>query len=113
MTDFPDSILQRLKRTGVVAGVSVDEVKHAVPVAEALLAGGIDAIELTLRTPVAIEALRSLCAAVPEMLIGVGTILTPDLVAQVKTAGADFGVARGQGRKGCWTTVCAGHCDTH
>ncbi len=95
MNNFPDDILHRLKRTGVVAGFSVDKVKHAVPVAEALLAGGIDAIEMTLRTPVAIEAMRAICVEVPTMLIGVGTILTPELAAEVKTAGADFGVAPG------------------
>ena len=61
----------------------------------ALLAGGIDAIELTLRTPAGMEALKAICAEVPEMLVGVGTILTPETVRDVKNAGADFGVAPG------------------
>ncbi len=92
---FSTEILRRLAGARVAAGFSIDAVEHAVPVANALLAGGIDAIELTLRTPVAMEALQAICADVPEMLIGVGTILTPELVADVKAAGADFGVSPG------------------
>ena len=95
MMQFPQDILRRLKKSGVVAGFSVDKVKHAVPLARALLAGGIDAIELTLRTPAAMDAIKAICAEVPEMLVGVGTILTPQLAADVKAAGADFGVAPG------------------
>jgi 2-dehydro-3-deoxyphosphogluconate aldolase/(4S)-4-hydroxy-2-oxoglutarate aldolase len=95
MTQFPKEILQRLEKTGVVAGFSVDKAEHAVPLAKALLAGGIDAIELTLRTPAAMDAIKAICAEVPEMLVGVGTILTPDLVAEVSAAGAAFGVAPG------------------
>ena len=92
---FPEEILQRLQSTGVVAGFSVEKVEHAVPLTQALLAGGIGAIELTLRTPAAMAGLKAICADVPDMLIGVGTILTPKLVKEVKTAGADFGVAPG------------------
>ena len=92
---FPDEILRRLEAGGVVAGFSVDRAEHAVPLAKALLDGGIDAIELTLRTPAAMEALKAICAEVPEMLTGVGTILTPETAAEVKAAGADFGVSPG------------------
>ncbi len=92
---FDETILQRLAATRVVAGFSVDNVEHAVPVARALLAGGIDAMELTLRTPAAMDAVRAVCAEVPEMLAGVGTILTPEQAFEVKEAGADFGVAPG------------------
>lgn len=99
LTEFPREILQRLRRTAVVAGFSLRDIKHAVPVAEALLAGGIDAIELTLRTPAAMGALRAISNDVPEMLIGVGTILTPEMVNEVKAAGADFGVSPGLNRK--------------
>ena len=95
MVEFPEEILQRLKKSGVVAGFSVEKVEHAVPLTKALLAGGIDAIELTLRTPAAMDALKAICADAPDMLIGVGTILTPELATEVKDAGADFGVAPG------------------
>lgn len=95
MTEFPKDILDRLAQGGVVAGFSVENPEHAVPLAKALLAGGIDAIELTLRTPAGMEALKRICAGVPEMLVGVGTILTPETVTEVQAAGADFGVAPG------------------
>lgn len=96
MTDnFPTEILERLSASQVVAGFSVENAEQAVPLAEALLAGGIDAIELTLRTTAGIEAVRAISANVPEMLLGVGTILTPDQAVAVKEAGADFGVSPG------------------
>ena len=95
MSQFPEELLQRLEKSGMVAGFSVEKAEHAVPLAKALLAGGIDAIELTLRTPAAMDALKSICADVPEMLIGVGTILTPETAREVSDAGADFGVSPG------------------
>jgi 2-dehydro-3-deoxyphosphogluconate aldolase/(4S)-4-hydroxy-2-oxoglutarate aldolase len=92
---FPAGILDRLRRCAVVAGFSVDNVQHAVPIAEALLAGGIDAIELTLRTDAGIASVRAICENVPDMLVGVGTILSPEAVREVIQAGAAFGVAPG------------------
>ncbi len=92
---FPTEIIARLRRTRVVAGFSVDKAEHAVPIARALLAGGIDAIELLLRTPAGMSAVEAICAEVPEILVGAGTILTPETVRDVKNAGADFGVAPG------------------
>ena len=94
-TMFPDELLQRLRTSGVVAGFSVEKVEHAVPLCRALLAGGVDTIELTLRTPAGMDGVRAICAGVPEMLVGVGTILTPDQAREVKAAGAHFGVAPG------------------
>lgn len=88
-------ILPRLEACRVVAGFSVDQPKHAVPLAQALLAGGIEAIELTLRTDAAMDAVQRICGQVPDMLVGVGTILAPEQVTRVKAAGADFGVAPG------------------
>ncbi|MEM9237571.1 MAG: bifunctional 4-hydroxy-2-oxoglutarate aldolase/2-dehydro-3-deoxy-phosphogluconate aldolase [Verrucomicrobiota bacterium] len=87
--------MERLEKTGVVAGFSVDKVEQAVPLAEALLAGGVEVIELTLRTPQGIDAVRAISENVEEMIVGVGTILTPEQVHQVKDAGADFGVSPG------------------
>jgi len=92
---FPQEMIQRLETGAVVAGFSVDKAEHGVPLVKALLAGGINAIELTLRTPAALEALKAICADVPEMLIGVGTILTPVTAVEVKKAGAHFGVSPG------------------
>ena len=90
-----EEIADRMHRTGVFAVLVVDRADDAVPLAKALLAGGIDSMELTLRTPAAIDALCRIKAEVPEMLGGIGTILTPDQVKQVAAVGAAFGVSPG------------------
>ncbi|MEZ7921222.1 MAG: bifunctional 4-hydroxy-2-oxoglutarate aldolase/2-dehydro-3-deoxy-phosphogluconate aldolase [Akkermansiaceae bacterium] len=95
MSAFPEELLSHLEKRGVVAGFSVEKIKHAVPLAKALLAGGIDVIELTLRTPIGLNAVKLIANEVPEMVVGVGTILTPETAVAVKKAGAHFGVAPG------------------
>jgi 2-dehydro-3-deoxyphosphogluconate aldolase/(4S)-4-hydroxy-2-oxoglutarate aldolase len=94
-SQFPADVLARIERCGVAAVLVIDDVKDAVPVAQALLDGGIDVMELTLRTPAALDALTAIRTEVPEMLAGIGTILRPDQVHQVHQAGAAFGVAPG------------------
>jgi len=94
-SQIPAETLERIERCGVVAVLVVDEAAHAVPLAKALLDGGIDAMELTLRTPVAFEALEAIREQVPEMLPGVGTVLTPEQAGEAAAAGAAFGVAPG------------------
>ena len=85
----------RLGKAGVIAVLVIDEVDDAVPVARALVKGGVTAMELTLRTPAALESLRRIRKEVPEMLAGVGTILTSDQLLQVKREGGELGVAPG------------------
>ena len=92
---FSEQSLARLEKTGVIAVLTIDDAQNAVPVADALLAGGVDIMELTLRTPAALEAVKLVKENRPEMLAGVGTILTEDQVYLAKEAGADFGVAPG------------------
>lgn len=92
---FPDDVLHRIHRSGVIAVLVIDRVSDAVPLAKALLEGGVETMELTLRTPVALECLREIRRDVPEMLAGVGTILRPDQVDDAIAAGAVFGVAPG------------------
>jgi 2-dehydro-3-deoxyphosphogluconate aldolase/(4S)-4-hydroxy-2-oxoglutarate aldolase len=92
---FSDSKLARIRTAGVIAVLILDDVDSAVPLAQALLKGGVDAIELTLRTPVALDCLKAIRQAVPEMMTGVGTVLNPAQVDQIVAAGADFGVAPG------------------
>ncbi len=92
---FSPQLATEIAELGVVAVLVIDQLRDAVPVAESLAAGGVRAIELTLRTPVALECVQQIRAAVPEMLVGVGTILTTQQVEQVVQAGAAFGVAPG------------------
>ena len=94
-SQFPSETLDRIERGGVVAVLVVEEVQHAVPLAKALLAGGVNVMELTLRTPAAIDCIKAIRAEVPEMLVGCGTILTPAQVEDAAAAGAAFGVAPG------------------
>lgn len=90
-----DPVATRLTAKGVVAVLMIDRVDDAVPVAEALLRGGVDAMELTLRTEAALPALELITGSVPEMLAGIGTILKPDQVIQARDSGAAFGVSPG------------------
>jgi len=84
---------QRIQRSKLIAVLVIDRAEDAVPLAKALLAGGVDMMELTLRTDAAIPALREIRERVPEMLAGIGTILTREQVDEVVEAGASFGVA--------------------
>ena len=92
---FPPSLLQQIEATGVVSVLIIDNVDHAVPLAKALLAGGVNVMELTLRTDAAVESLKRIRTEVPEMTAGIGTVLTPKQVDEVAAAGAHFAVAPG------------------
>ena len=79
----------------VMPVVVIERLEDAVPVARALVDGGLPAIELTLRTPVALEAIRLIAREVPEILVGAGTILTPAQAGEALDAGARFLVSPG------------------
>ncbi|MFE0355394.1 bifunctional 4-hydroxy-2-oxoglutarate aldolase/2-dehydro-3-deoxy-phosphogluconate aldolase [Streptomyces nigra] len=79
----------------VVPVVVVDDPSDAVPLARALVAGGLRAIEVTLRTPGALDAIRAVADAVPEAVVGAGTVLTPEQVTRSVEAGARFLVSPG------------------
>ena len=83
----------------VVPVVVVQDAADAVPLARALVAGGLPAIEVTLRTPAALDAIRAIAGAVPEAVVGAGTVLTPAQVTESVAAGARFLVSPG------WTDV--------
>lgn len=92
---FDQALAEKISASGVVAVLVVDDVKDAVPLARALLEGGVDVMELTLRTPAALDALKVIRREVPEMLAGIGTILSPEQLRAAREAGAAFGVAPG------------------
>jgi len=79
----------------VIPVVVIDDPASAVPLARALVAGGIGIIEITLRTPRALDAVAAIAAEVPDIALGVGSILTPAQVEQALNAGADFLVSPG------------------
>ncbi|MEV8345386.1 bifunctional 4-hydroxy-2-oxoglutarate aldolase/2-dehydro-3-deoxy-phosphogluconate aldolase [Streptomyces niveus] len=79
----------------VVPVVVVDDVADAVPLARALVAGGLPAIEVTLRTPAAPDAIRAIAAEVPEAVVGAGTVISAATVTEAASAGARFLVSPG------------------
>ncbi len=81
-------------RAPVIPVLVLDDVAHAAPLAEALVAGGLPALEVTLRTPSALDCIRAM-ASVPGGMVGAGTLLTPADVRAAKAAGATFGVSPG------------------
>ncbi|MBA4286169.1 MAG: keto-deoxy-phosphogluconate aldolase [Xanthomonadaceae bacterium] len=88
-------IVDILKDGPVMPVIVLNELKHAVPLAQALVAGGIRVLEVTMRTPIALDCVRAIRAAVPDAIVGVGTVTGPDDVLAAITAGAQFGVSPG------------------
>ncbi|WP_327232421.1 bifunctional 4-hydroxy-2-oxoglutarate aldolase/2-dehydro-3-deoxy-phosphogluconate aldolase [Streptomyces murinus] len=84
-----------LDLAAVVPVVVIAEVSDAVPVARALVGGGLRGVEVTLRTPAALEAIRAIAEEVPEAVVGAGTVITAGQVAAAVAAGARFLVSPG------------------
>ncbi|MDK3074082.1 bifunctional 4-hydroxy-2-oxoglutarate aldolase/2-dehydro-3-deoxy-phosphogluconate aldolase [Sedimentitalea sp. JM2-8] len=81
-------------RAPIIPVLVIHDIAHARPLAEALVAGGLPALEVTLRTPVALEAIR-IMAEVSGGIVGAGTLVTPEDVRAARVAGARFGVSPG------------------
>jgi 2-dehydro-3-deoxyphosphogluconate aldolase/(4S)-4-hydroxy-2-oxoglutarate aldolase len=84
-----------LKRAGIVPVLTVATADDAVNIARALARGGLDLIEVTLRTPGAVDAIRRIRNEVPAATVGAGTVLTPELGEEAIAAGASFIVSPG------------------
>ena len=87
--------MERISKVRVVPVVVIDRAEDAVPLAEVLLAGGLNVMEITFRTPAAEQSLRNVVKAFPKMLVGAGTILDTDQLQHAIDAGAQFAVAPG------------------
>ena len=92
---FPQELLEKIRSNPVIAVVVIDDASAAVPLARALSEGGISAIELTLRTPAALDACSAIRAECPDILVGLGTVLTTAQVSQAVERGAAFAVSPG------------------
>lgn len=88
-------MIERLLAKRIVPVVVLDSAEAAEPLAEALLAGGLDIMEITFRTAAAEESIRRIAKRYPEILLGAGTLLGPDQVRRARDAGAVFGLAPG------------------
>ncbi len=89
------NILEKLGNSGVVPVVVIDDAKDAVPTAKAMLAGGIDVMEITMRTGAALESIKNVAENCPEVLVGAGTVITLDQCKAAVAAGAKFIVSPG------------------
>lgn len=89
-----NSVREICQQVPVIPVLVVKEVEHAKPLAQALVNGGLHVLEVTLRTPVALEVIRRM-SEVPGSIVGAGTVLTPADVKAVKAAGAAFAVSPG------------------
>lgn len=92
---FTKELIKRVEDSGVIAVIVIDDLSKAVPLAKVLVDEGITAMELTLRTPAALDALEGVTREVPAMLAGVGTVLQPAQLDQIIERKAQFAVAPG------------------
>jgi 2-dehydro-3-deoxyphosphogluconate aldolase/(4S)-4-hydroxy-2-oxoglutarate aldolase len=84
-----------MKTSPVIPVIVIDDIDDAVPMANALVKGGLNVLEVTLRTPCALAAISKIKAEVPEAIVGAGTIIGPEDLHQAIAAGADFLVSPG------------------
>jgi 2-dehydro-3-deoxyphosphogluconate aldolase/(4S)-4-hydroxy-2-oxoglutarate aldolase len=89
------TVMERMARCGVVPVIVLDDAAQAVPTAQALLAGGIDVMEITFRTPAAGDSIAAVVQALPEMLVGAGTVVSLEQMEAAVGAGARFIVSPG------------------
>lgn len=90
-----NEVLQRVYEIGIVPVIAIDDPAKAVPLAKALVAGGLPVAEVTFRTAAAEEAIRAIVKEVPEMLVGAGTVLTTEQADRALDAGCKFIVSPG------------------
>ena len=95
MSAKTDRLIALLKGQPVIPVLKIDDPKDAVPLARALARGGLPVIEITMRTPDALESIRRAAAEVPEAVVGAGTILTAAQFEQAAKAGSKFIVSPG------------------
>jgi len=97
MTALPkqEKLAALFRQAVVIPVLTIERVEHAVPLARALVAGGVKTLEVTLRTPVALEAAKAMIAEVPDAIVGIGTILNADDLAKARGLGAKFGISPG------------------
>jgi 2-dehydro-3-deoxyphosphogluconate aldolase/(4S)-4-hydroxy-2-oxoglutarate aldolase len=86
---------EQLTQRRIIPVIVIDDASDAVPLAEALLEGGVDIIEITFRTAAAADAITSIAKAMPDMLLGAGTVVTAENASRAIDAGVSFGLAPG------------------
>ena len=100
----PLSALTLMQDAAVIPVIVLNDVQHAIPMAEALMAGGIRVLEITLRTPQGLASIEAIAKALPEAWVGVGTVRSPQDAQDAVNAGARFAVSPG------YTSALGVHC---
>jgi 2-dehydro-3-deoxyphosphogluconate aldolase / (4S)-4-hydroxy-2-oxoglutarate aldolase len=95
MTTKQEKLAALVKSATVIPVLTIERLEHAVPLARALVAGGVRVLEVTLRTPVALAAAEAMIAEVPEAVVGIGTILNAGDLARAQSVRAAFGISPG------------------
>ncbi len=90
-----EKLIALFKSARIVPVLTINRVEDAVPLARALVSGGVRMLEVTLRTPVAVDAAKAIIANVPDAIVGIGTILNAEDLAQAEAVGAKFGISPG------------------
>ena len=90
-----NEILQTISKIGIVPVIAIEDASKAVPLAKALVEGGLPVAEVTFRTAAAEDAMKAIAAEVPDMILGAGTVLTKDQLDRALAAGAQFIVSPG------------------
>jgi 2-dehydro-3-deoxyphosphogluconate aldolase/(4S)-4-hydroxy-2-oxoglutarate aldolase len=93
--DYQKGLEAALKRAPVVPVMVIEEVADAVPLARALVNGGLPVLEITLRTPKAMDCIRAIVAEVEDAIVGSGTVLTPEQLRDSERLGCKFAVSPG------------------
>ncbi len=94
-----NEVLNKLHELGIVPVVVIDDAKDAIPLAKALIEGGLPCAEVTFRTAAAADAIKAIADNFPDMLVGAGTVLTTEQVDKAVAAGAKFIVSPGTNPK--------------
>jgi 2-dehydro-3-deoxyphosphogluconate aldolase / (4S)-4-hydroxy-2-oxoglutarate aldolase len=89
------ALVERISELGVVPVIAIEQAAQGVPLADALLAGGLPVVEITFRTAVAAEVIRNVSRERPHVIVGAGTVLTTANLDAAKAGGAAFAVAPG------------------
>ncbi len=89
------TLIDILGQSRIIPIIVIDNVEHAIPLAEILLKSGFKVLEITLRTACALAAIEKINTAFPEAIVGAGTIVEPRQFSQIKSAGAKFAVSPG------------------
>ena len=95
VTARQEKLAALVKSATVIPVLTIERLEDAVPLARALVAGGVRVLEVTLRTPMAIEAAKAMIADVPDAIVGIGTILNGDDLKRAEALGAKFGISPG------------------